>query len=141
MIKNISTLEIKIKADDLVEDNFPKKLQDLRVNYMTIKSLALFAIDNDNEEPIIAICAPVDEDHSKFDIEDDVVLRDNECYNIYYSINIYEVGKEREDINEENIGEFYYIDSNLLENSIILIQIYQMKYIIKLIHSILIMEM
>ena len=112
MIKNISSLEIKIKVDDVDDTNYLQKLQDSGVNYMVTNSLPPFIIDNDKEDPLIVRCSPIDEDHSECDIEDDVILKDNEWYNIYYSTNIYEVG---EDINEEPIGEFQYIDTNILD--------------------------
>ena len=112
MIKNISSLGIKIKVDDVDDTNYVQKLQDSGVNYMVTNLLAPFIIDNDKEEPLIVRCAPVDEDHSECDIEDDVILKDNEWYNIYYSTNIYKVGEE---INEEPIGEFQYIDTNILD--------------------------
>ena len=111
-IKNISALEIKIKADDVDDANTVQKLQDLGVNYMTTKTLAPFVIENEKEEPLCVRCIPVDEDHSECDIEDDVILRDNEWYNIYYSTNIYQIG---EDISPEPIGEFQYIDTNILD--------------------------
>ena len=112
LVKNISSLGIKMKADNVDDVNNVQKLQELGVNYMTTKSLPPFVIENDKEEPIVVRCVPIDEDHSECDIEDDVILRDNEWYNIYYSTNIYKVG---EDINQEPIGEFQYIDTNILD--------------------------
>ena len=112
LVKNISSLNIKIKAENVEDTTFLQKLQGLGVNYVITKTLDPFVIDNDKEEPIIVRCAPVDEEHSECDIEDDVFLRDNEWYNIYYSTNICKVG---EDINPEPIGEFQYIDTNILD--------------------------
>ena len=50
--------------------------------------------------------------NSECEIGDEVTLIDNEKYNIYYSDNIYNIS---EDINEEPIGEFEYVDTNILE--------------------------
>jgi len=69
---------------------------------------------NEKEEPIIAACtlSDTDEDTSECDIMGDHDLIDNEIYNVYYSKNIYNVS---EDIVETPIGEFKYIDTNLLD--------------------------
>jgi hypothetical protein len=56
-------------------------------------------------------CSPVDRDNSECEIEDDIFLKDNEFYNIYYTENIYNL---YENINKVPIGEFQYIDTNLL---------------------------
>ena len=55
------------------------------------------------EVPVPVRCVPVDIDHSECEIDDDVMLKDNEWYNIYYSENIYNISM---DINEESLGEF-----------------------------------
>ena len=59
------------------------------------------------EVPVPVRCVPVDIDHSECEIDDDVMLKDNEWYNIYYSENIYNISM---DINEESLGEFQYIN-------------------------------
>ena len=69
---------------------------------------------NEKEEPIIATCTQsnMDEEKSECEIDEDYNLIDNEIYNIYYSKNIYNLS---EDIVEKPIGEFKYVDTNLLD--------------------------
>ena len=104
----------KIQVSDVNDINTAEKLQSWGVNYIKTNNLHPFLMKNDKEEPIIAICSPSveDEHHSECEIDDDVILKDNEIYNIYYSENIYNISQ---DINEYPIGEFEYIDTNILE--------------------------
>ena len=62
--------------------------------------------------PIIVRCVPIDDYSSECEIDDDVILKDNEWYNIYYSENIYNISQ---DINPDPIGEFQYVDTNILD--------------------------
>ena len=71
-----------------------------------------FLIHNVKEDPILLRCSPVDDDTSECEIEDDIPLRDNQYYSVYYSDNIYNL---YENINKEPIGEFQYIDTNILD--------------------------
>ena len=112
MIKNGAASGNKIKAGTVDDKNYAKKIQDWGVNYITTKSLPSFLIENQKEEPIIVRCIPFDDEHSECEIDDDIFLKDNEWYNIYYSENIYNIA---EDINEEPIGQFQYVDTNLLD--------------------------
>ena len=104
----------KIQVSDVNDINMAEKLQSWGVNYIKTNNLHPFLMKNDREEPIIARCSPSveDEHHSECEIDDDIILKDNEIYNIYYSENIYNIS---EDINEYPIGEFEYIDTNILE--------------------------
>ena len=104
----------KIQVSDVNDINTAEKLQSWGVNYIKTNNLHPFLMKNDKEEPIIARCSPSveDEHHSECEIDDDVILKDNEMYNIYYSENIYNISQ---DINEYPIGEFEYIDTNILE--------------------------
>ena len=111
-IKELSSLGKKIKVSDVEERNYAQKLQSWGVNYITTNSLPSFIIENDKEVPIIVRCVPVDDEHSECEIDDDFILKDNEWYNIYYSENIYNLSQ---DINTEPIGEFQYIDTNILD--------------------------
>ena len=102
----------KVKVGMINEFEDAKKLFSLGVNYIETEQLPAFVAVNELEVPTVIDCFPVDNDKSECIIEDDIILRDNECYNIYYSENIYDIG---EDINEEPIGKFQYVDTNLLD--------------------------
>ena len=69
---------------------------------------------NIKEEPIIVSCNKDDKENnvSLCEIDENINLKDNEIYNIYYSTNIYNIS---EDIVEESIGNFKYIDTNSLK--------------------------
>ena len=104
----------KIKASLVDDFNFLEKIQSWGVNFVTTNYLHPFLIKNEKEEPIIVRCSPsIENDHdSECEIDDEVKLIDNEIYNIYYSDNIYNIS---EDINDIPIGEFKYVDTNILE--------------------------
>ena len=82
------------------------------VNYIMSRNLPPFVIENQKEDPFVVRCSHVDEDISECDIEDYLFLIDNEMYSIYYSENIY---NKSQDINTEAIGEFQYINTNILD--------------------------
>ena len=67
---------------------------------------------NEKEEPIKIKCNHYDfkENISICEINENISLIDNEFYKIYYSINKNELS---EDIVEESIGEFQYVNTNL----------------------------
>ncbi len=102
----------KVKVGIVDDVKYANKIQFWGVNYITTKSIPSFLIENEKEEPIIVRCNPVDDEHSECEIEDDIILKDNEWYNIYYSDNIYNTSQ---DINEDPIGEFLYVDTNILD--------------------------
>jgi len=108
------SLDKKIKAGEVNDINLADKIQSWGVNYITTDNLHPFLIKNDKEDPIIVKCSPSEKNeyNSECEIGDEVTLIDNEKYNIYYSDNIYNIS---EDINEEPIGEFEYVDTNILE--------------------------
>ena len=103
----------KIKASKVDNLSYSKKIQLWGVNYIATDYLHPFLIKNDKEEPIPIRCTQheEEEDTSECEIEYDIKLIDNEKYNIYYSNNIYNIS---EDINPEPIGEFQYVDTNIL---------------------------
>ena len=84
------------------------------LNYLKTNKLHPFLIQNSKEEPIIVRCSPSEKKdiYSDCEIDENIRLIDNEIYNIYYSDNIYNLS---EDINSEPIGEFEYLDTNILE--------------------------
>ena len=96
-------------VDDL---ELAKKLQKSGVNFITTNKLHPFYMKNEYEPPILIKC-------TQFDILADCRLGpevkwiDNEIYNIYYSSNIYNL---YEDIHDEPIGEFKYLDTIKLDD-------------------------
>ncbi len=113
-LKQAKSLEHKIKISEINDIKLAEKVRELGVEYITTGKLHPFLIENEKEEPIIVRCNPsVEDDYdSECEIDDEIKLIDNEVYNIYYSENIYNIS---EDINEIPIGEFEYIDTNILE--------------------------
>ena len=112
-VKYIKSLGQKVKIDDVIDDKmFIKKVLSWGVDYIKTDFLHPFLIENEMEDPIPVRCVPADADHSECTIDDDYILKDNEWYNIYYSENIYNISM---DINEEPLGEFQYIDTNILD--------------------------
>jgi len=102
----------RIKAAVIDDLEFANKVQNWGVNYITTNKLHPFLIHNTKEDPILLRCSPVDGDTSECEIEEDIPLRDNQYYSIYYTDNIYNL---YENINKEPIGEFQYIDTNILD--------------------------
>ena len=112
-MKYIKSLGQKVKIDDVIDDKmFIKKVLSWGVDYIKTDFLHPFLIENEMEDPALVRCVPVDGDHSECTIDDDYILKDNEWYNIYYSENIYNISM---DINEQPLGEFQYIDTNILD--------------------------
>ena len=77
---------------------------------------------NIREEPIIVKCSLLESNIriSKCKIDENTKLIDNEMYNIYFSKNIYNIS---EDIVEDPIGEFRYINTNIFKRLF-----YEIKY-------------
>ena len=111
-VKYVKLLGYKVKVDNVDDLTYAKKIVSWGVDFIKTQSLEPFLIDNDKEDPIIVRCIPSDDDHSECEIDDDIYLKDNEWYNIYYSENIYNISL---DINQEPIGEFQYVDTNILD--------------------------
>ena len=108
------SLEKKIKVGEVNDIIEAQKLQSWGVNYITTDNLHPFLIKNDIEEPIVVRCSHPEDDEeiSECEIDEEIKLLDNEIYNIYYSENIYNVS---EDISDTPIGQFLYVDTNILE--------------------------
>ena len=104
----------KIKAAKIDDINLANKVVSWGVSFVTTNKLHPFMLKNEKEEPIIASCtiSDTDEETSECEIDEDYNLIDNEKYNIYYSNNIYNLS---EDIVEAPIGEFKYVDTNVLD--------------------------
>jgi len=111
-VKHAVSLGKKVKVSLVESPTQVKKLQSWGVNYIMSRNLPPFVIENQKEDPFVVRCSHVDEDISECDIEDYLFLIDNEMYRIYYSENIY---NKSQDINTEAIGEFQYINTNILD--------------------------
>ena len=113
-VKYALSLGKKVKASKIDDLDFANKVISWGVNYICTNKLHPFLMKNEKEEPIIVTCAlsDTDEDTSECEIDEDYNLIDNEVYSIYYSKNIYNLS---EDIVETPIGEFKYVDTNLLD--------------------------
>ena len=106
--ENGSKIMIQNDYNNIFERN------DNGLKYIKTNKLNPFLMQNSKEEPIIVRCSPSEENdiYSDCDIDENIRLIDNEIYNIYYSDNIYNIS---EDINSQPIGEFEYLDTNILE--------------------------
>jgi glycerophosphoryl diester phosphodiesterase len=111
-VKHAVSLGKKVKVSLVESPTQVKKLQSWGVNYIMSRNLPPFVIENQKEDPFVVRCSHIDEDISECDIEDYLFLIDNEMYSIYYSENIY---NKSQDINTEAIGEFQYINTNILD--------------------------
>ena len=113
-VKYALSLGKKVKASKIDDLDFANKVISWGVNYICTNKLHPFLMKNEKEEPITVTCAlsDTDEDTSECEIDEDYNLIDNEVYSIYYSKNIYNLS---EDIVETPIGEFKYVDTNLLD--------------------------
>ena len=111
-VKHAVSLGKKVKVSLVESPTQVKKLHSWGVNYIMSRNLPPFVIENQKEDPFVVRCSHVDEDISECDIEDYLFLIDNEMYSIYYSENIY---NKSQDINTEAIGEFQYINTNILD--------------------------
>ena len=102
----------KVKVSTIDNLELANKLFSLGVSLITTNELHPFYAKNEYEFPILLKC-------TQFDILADcrlgpeVKLKDNEIYNIYYSPNIYQL---YEDIVDEPIGEFKYLDTIKLDD-------------------------
>ena len=103
----------KIKAAKVNDKEFAQKIISWGVNYITTQYLHPFLIENEKEEPMKVKCN-INYLHniSECKIDDKLLLKDNEIYNIYYSTNIYNLF---DDIDENPIGYFKYINTNYNE--------------------------
>ena len=111
LVKYISNLGHKIKVSTVNNEELANKLQLWGVNYITTNNLPPFLIQNEKDEPFRVKCVPIFlDDLSECKMGNDIILRDNEYYNIHYSLNIY---NKSEDINETAIGEFRYEDTKI----------------------------
>lgn len=109
-----------IKASQIDDLELAQKLQSKGINLITTNQLQPFFAQNEYEPPILLKC-------TQFDILADcrlgpeVKLIDNEVYNIYYSENIYYL---YENIIDEPIGEFKYLDTNQLDDKYYTVRIF-----------------
>jgi glycerophosphoryl diester phosphodiesterase len=96
----------KVKAAKVNNKIISDKIVNWGVNYITTQYLHPFLIRNNKEYPIKIKC--ISKANSKFSecqINSNIILKDNEEYNIYYMDNI---NNTYETINEKPIGKFKY---------------------------------
>ena len=106
--KNLKMKVSVVEGQELVE-----KIGSWGANYISTSSHP-FLVRNEYEFPIAVKCVPIYlDDLSECKMGDDIVLKDNEIYNIYYSKNIYQKYK---DLNATPIGEFRYEDTKINQN-------------------------
>ena len=112
LLKAAKSSGYKIKVGIVDDEKLANKLQLMGVNFIITNKLHPFQIKNEFEYPILLKC-------TQFDVLADcrlgpeVKLIDNQIYRIYYSTNIY---KLNEDIIDETIGEFKYLDTKKLDD-------------------------
>ena len=100
----------KIKAAKIDEIEFANKVLSWGVNFICTNKIPPFMINNDKEEPSKIKCYPLEYNGTiECKIDEKINLIDNEIYNIYTSNNTYNIS---ENIIEEPIGEFTYINTN-----------------------------
>jgi hypothetical protein len=111
-VKYFTSLGNRIKSEIVDDMIFAENLQSWGVNYISTNKIHPFFIQNEKEDPILLKC-------TQFDVLADcrlgpeVKLIDNEVYKIYYSKNIY---KKSEDLVDDPIGEFKYLDTIELDD-------------------------
>ena len=104
---------MKVKVSVVEDQQLVEKISSWGANYITSSSHP-FLIQNEYEKPIAVKCVPIYlDDLSECKMGDDIELRDNEIYSIYYSNNIY---KKYKDLNMTPIGEFRYEDTKINQN-------------------------
>ena len=110
-LKTIKSYGYKLKFPYADSKEYSDKLLLYGINYIGTKYLEPFLIFNEKEYPMRVQCVPIFmDDLSECKMYDEHVLRDNEFYNIHYSLNIY---NKSMDINETAIGEFRYEDTRI----------------------------
>ena len=125
IIDYIFSLGSRIKAYLVDDVELLKQLQSFGIYYMTTHNLSPFLINNIYGEPYMVKCVPIFlDDLSECKMGKDIILRDNEKYNIHYSLNIY---NKFEDINLTEIGEFRYEDTKINDNKYYIIKFIDFK--------------
>ena len=110
-LKYVKSLGYKLKFPYADSKEFSDKLLLYGINFIGTKYLEPFLIYNEKEYPMRVQCVPIFlDDLSECKMYDEHILRDNEFYNIHYSLNIY---NKSMDINETAIGEFRYEDTRI----------------------------
>ena len=125
LVEYILSIGSRVKVDSIDDIESVEQFQSWGVNYITTHILHPFLINNILDEPYRVKCIPIFlDDLSECKMGKDIILRDNEKYNIHYSLNIY---KKSEDINETEIGEFRYEDTKINDNKYYIIKLIDFK--------------
>ena len=99
----------KVKAAKVNDKNLSDKIVNWGVNYITTQYLHPFLMKNNRDYPIKIKCFSQNFlNISECKIDDDIKLKDNEIYDIYY---MDKINNSYENINENPIGKFKYINT------------------------------
>lgn len=125
LVDYILSLGHKVKAFTVDNTESADKLLSLGVNYIVTNNIHPFLINNEKEEPFRVKCVNIFlDDLAECKMGPEIILRDNEFYNIFYSLNIY---NKSEDINETAIGEFRFEDTKINDNKYYVIKTFNFK--------------
>ena len=125
IVEYILSIDAKVKVSLVDNYKLAENLQELGVNYLTTKNLPTFLIKNEYDVPIRVKCLNIFlDDLAECKMGKEIRLRDNEKYNIHYSLNIY---NKSEEINETAIGEFRYEDTKINDNKYYIIKLFDFK--------------
>jgi glycerophosphoryl diester phosphodiesterase len=125
IVKYILSIGGKVKASLVDNYDLAKKLQKMGANYLTTNNLPPFLIKNEYDVPFRVKCLNIFlDDLAECKMGKEIRLRDNEKYNIHYSLNIY---NKSEEINETAIGEFRYEDTKINDNKYYIIKLFDFK--------------
>ena len=90
IVEYILSIDGKVKVSLVDNYELAENLQSLAANYLTTKNLRPFLIKNEYDVPIRVKCLNIFlDDLAECKMGKEIRLRDNEKYNIHYSLNIY----------------------------------------------------
>ena len=125
LAKYILSLDKRIKVSKVDNIKLADKLHSWGVNYISTNKIHPFLMENEKEEPFRVKCLNIFlDDLAECKMGPEIILRDNEFYNIHYSLNIY---NKSEDINETAIGEFRFEDTKINDNKYYVVKVFNFK--------------
>jgi glycerophosphoryl diester phosphodiesterase len=125
LVDYILSLGHRVKVFTVDNTELTDKYLSWGVNYISTNNIHPFLINNEKEEPFRVKCVNIFlDDLAECKMGPEIILRDNEFYNIFYSLNIY---NKSEDINETAIGEFRFEDTKINDNKYYVIKTFNFK--------------
>jgi glycerophosphoryl diester phosphodiesterase len=125
LVDYILSLGHRVKVFTVDNTELTDKYLSWGVNYISTNNIHPFLINNEKEEPFRVKCLNIFlDDLAECKMGPEIILRDNEFYNIFYSLNIY---NKSEDINETAIGEFRFEDTKINDNKYYVIKTFNFK--------------